>query len=76
VRRPLGYALLGASLLMWAAVPVLPFVLDLPAASLAGVTLTLAVAAELVFFAGVALLGRQLWTQLKARLQALAARRE
>lgn len=69
-RRTAGYLLLAASAIAALAVFVLPF-LDVSFTEGAVVVVALVILAEVAYFAGLALAGRDLWQRLKAQLEKL-----
>lgn len=69
-RRTAGYLLLAASAIAALAVFVLPF-LDVSFTEGAVVVVALVILAEVAYFAGLALVGRDVWQRLKAQLEKL-----
>ncbi len=65
LKKTIGYVLLVLSFVPWALIALLPF-LDLSTGQIAGATTILIIAAELAFFAAIALLGKEVWERIKA----------
>ncbi len=65
MRKIFGCVFLVLSVLAWVAIAALPF-LSLSAGEAAGITAGLLIAGEVLFFVGVALLGKEVWGKIKA----------
>jgi hypothetical protein len=65
MRKMLGYVMLVTACLAWVAIPVLPF-LGISLAAIATFTTVLIITGEVTFFAGVFLLGKEVWQKIKA----------
>jgi hypothetical protein len=65
MRKVLGYFFVVLSFLPWAAIAALPF-FDISIGMAAGITTALIVGAEISFFLGLALLGKEAWERIKA----------
>jgi len=68
-KRILGLSLFWLSWLLWALVIVVPFMLDAEVATLAMISTSLLVAAEISFFVSLLLLGRPFYQAIKQRLK-------
>jgi hypothetical protein len=64
MRKALGYFFVVLSFLPWAAIAALPF-FDISIGMAAGITTGLIVGAEVSFFLGLTLLGKEAWERLK-----------
>ncbi len=73
LRRTAGYLLLAASASAALAVFVLPF-LDVTLTEGAVIVVALVILAEVAYFAGLVLVGRDLWQRLKAQIEKLGKR--
>ncbi len=65
LKKTIGYVLLVLSFVPWALIPLLTF-MDLSTGQIAGATTILIIAAEVAFFAAIALLGKEVWQRIKA----------
>lgn len=65
MKKALGYVLMVLSFLPWAGIAALPF-LDVSVGTAAGITTGLIVTGEVLFFAGLALVGKEAWEKIKA----------
>jgi len=68
-KRGLGYVLFGLSWLFWGLMFVVPFVVDASAATLATISTSLLITAEICFPLSILLLGRPFYDTFKARLK-------
>ncbi len=68
-KRILGLSLFWLSWLLWALVIVMPFVLDAEVATIAMISTSLLVAAEISFIVSLLLLGRPFYQSIKQRLK-------
>ncbi len=68
-KRGLGYILFGLSWLFWGLMFVVPFAVDADAATLATISTSLLITAEVLFPVSILLLGRPFYEAFKARLK-------
>jgi len=68
-KRILGLFLFWLSWLLWVLVVVMPFVLDVEVATIAMISTSLLVAAEISFIVSLLLLGRPFYQAIKQRLK-------
>jgi hypothetical protein len=68
-KRGLGYSLFGLSWLLWGLMFVVPFVVDASAVTLATISTSLLITAEILFPISILLLGRPFYDVFKARLK-------
>ncbi|MDQ6995955.1 MAG: transporter suffix domain-containing protein [Mariprofundus sp.] len=73
-KRMLGLLLFWLSWLLWALVLAMPFVLNADVTSIAMVSTSLLVAAELSFIVSLLLLGRPFYQAIKQRLKSILFR--
>ena len=74
-KRGLGYTLFGLSWLFWGLMFVVPFAVDADAATLATISTSLLITAEIFFPLSILLLGRPFYEAFKARVKAAWQRR-
>jgi len=68
-KRVLGLSLFWGSWLIWGLAPVMPFVLEMDAATVAMIVATMLASAEVCFVASLFLLGKPFYLAFKARLK-------
>ena len=67
--KPVGYFLIAISLLTWLVVFSVPF-LELEILAIAGIITGLVIFAEICFFVGILLIGKEVWQKFKQQLYA------
>ena len=65
MRNVTGYVFLVLSVLAWAAIAALPF-MSISMTKAAAITTALVIGGEILFIAGIALLGKEAWGRLKS----------
>lgn len=68
MRKIIGYVFLAFSLLAWAAIALLPF-MDISKAQIVGATTFLIITGELLFWASIVLLGKEVWEKIKSKFK-------
>lgn len=65
LKKSIGYMFLALSLMAWAAIALLPFI-DISKVQVAGTTTFLIITGELLFWAAIILLGKEVWEKIKS----------
>lgn len=68
MKKVIGYILLILSFLAWGLIALLPFI-ELSKAQIAGATAGLVIAAEVLFWLSILLLGKEVWGEIKSYLK-------
>jgi len=63
-----GYIILTISVLVWLAIPIVPF-LSLSVGAKTGITTGLIVVGEITFYLGILLIGKEFWAKLKEKFR-------
>jgi hypothetical protein len=64
----IGYIILGISILIWLAIPVIPF-LGFSVGKIAGITTGLIIAGEITFYLSIFLIGKEFLVKLKNKFR-------
>ena len=64
----IGYIILGISILIWLAIPVVPF-LGFSVGKIAGITTGLIIAGEITFYLSIFLIGKEFLVKLKNKFK-------
>ena len=68
MKKTIGYIFLVLSFVPWGAIALLPFI-DISKAQVAGATTFLIISGELLFWASIVLLGKEVWENIKGKFK-------